>query len=75
MGSVQPWHFFFIILVALIVFGAMRVARAAKLRTLPPPVARGSGADFPGWYPDPRDATRDRYFDGHTWTNETRPKT
>ena len=26
----------------------------------------------PGWYPDQNDATLMRYFDGQTWTSQTR---
>lgn len=25
-----------------------------------------------GWYQDPRDATKERYFNGHTWTQHVR---
>ncbi|MDN5564163.1 MAG: DUF2510 domain-containing protein, partial [Luteococcus sp.] len=25
------------------------------------------------WYPDPADATRERYWDGERWTHNTRP--
>jgi Protein of unknown function (DUF2510)/Domain of unknown function (DUF4352) len=28
----------------------------------------------PGWYPDPRKPTRDRYWDGFKWTDQTRKK-
>ena len=27
----------------------------------------------PGWYPDPEDASRVRYFNGSQWTEQTRP--
>jgi hypothetical protein len=27
----------------------------------------------PGWYPDPTDLSRQRYFDGMTWTEEYSP--
>jgi len=29
----------------------------------------------PGWYPDPRDASALRYFDGDQWTDQTNPPT
>ncbi|MFN8035827.1 MAG: DUF2510 domain-containing protein [Acidimicrobiia bacterium] len=25
-----------------------------------------------GWYPDPTDSTRERWWDGHAWTNTVR---
>lgn len=28
----------------------------------------------PGWYPDPQDATTDRYWSGLAWSGETRPR-
>lgn len=31
------------------------------------------GAIDPGWYPDPHGEPRERYWDGHTWTDQTRP--
>lgn len=31
-----------------------------------------SGTVEPGWYPDPRDASRDRWWDGSGWTDQTR---
>lgn len=26
----------------------------------------------PGWYPDPQDQTKERYYNGHAWTNHAR---
>ncbi|WP_024443075.1 MULTISPECIES: DUF2510 domain-containing protein [unclassified Mycobacterium] len=28
----------------------------------------------PNWYPDPADAAQLRYFDGQSWTEDTRPR-
>lgn len=33
------------------------------------------GAIDPGWYPDPKGTPQERYWDGHTWTDRTRPMT
>jgi hypothetical protein len=33
-----------------------------------------SSSPDPGWYPDPRKPTRDRYWDGSQWTDKTRKK-
>ncbi len=30
--------------------------------------------EAPGWYPDQEDPALMRYFDGHRWTDETRPR-
>lgn len=31
------------------------------------------GAIDPGWYPDPKGQPQERYWDGHAWTEQTRP--
>ncbi|MFN8126424.1 MAG: DUF2510 domain-containing protein [Candidatus Nanopelagicales bacterium] len=33
------------------------------------------GAIDPGWYPDPKGMPQERYWDGHSWTDHTRPMT
>jgi uncharacterized protein DUF2510/putative oligomerization/nucleic acid binding protein len=52
-----------------------QAAKAAKLGTVgqtaappPPPPPPGSQGMAPGWYPDPEDRKRLRYFDGRAWT-------
>ncbi len=30
------------------------------------------GAIDPGWYPDPHGEPRERFWDGHGWTDQTR---
>lgn len=36
-------------------------------------VSQHIGAIDPGWYPDPHGQPCDRYWDGHGWTDKTRP--
>ena len=39
--------------------------------------SRGGGPTAgppPGWYPDQRDPSLMRYYDGHTWTSATAPR-
>lgn len=38
-----------------------------------PPVPPGRHAAPQGWYPDPTDASRERYWDGWSWTRNLRP--
>ena len=33
----------------------------------------GQGATPAGWYPDPSDATKQRWWDGSQWTNQQQP--
>ncbi len=33
------------------------------------------GAIDPGWYPDPQGIPQERFWDGHGWTDRTRPMT
>jgi hypothetical protein len=37
-----------------------------------PPFGSQQGA--PGWYPDANDQTLMRYFDGRSWTSDTKPR-
>jgi Protein of unknown function (DUF2510) len=37
------------------------------------PMSQHIGEIDPGWYPDPHGEPCDRYWDGHTWTDRTRP--
>lgn len=39
-----------------------------------PPVPPGRHAAPPGWYPDPLDAGRERYWDSLTWSREVRDR-
>ena len=43
-----------------------------QLAPLPPPPVR---VVPPDWYPDPADPSIFRYFDGHSWTDNTSPRT
>ncbi|WP_082691097.1 DUF2510 domain-containing protein [Mycobacterium sp. GA-1199] len=74
LGGLQPWHLaiaFIVIggglaiVVALVVFSVAAATKSHK-----PPVHRGP---WPGWYPDPRDHSMVRYFDGRGWTEAVRP--
>lgn len=38
-----------------------------------PPYVPHAWQPAAGWYPDPSDPNVLRYFDGHTWTQATRP--
>jgi len=68
LGGLQPWHL--IIGVVVIVVGlaivSLVVVVIARLASAGKP-ARGVGRR-PGWYPDPRDPSFVRYFDGRQWT-------
>ncbi|HWJ97941.1 MAG TPA: DUF2510 domain-containing protein [Acidimicrobiales bacterium] len=48
------------------------VARSAS-RKAPALVRSNDGATPPGWHPDPQQSQQLRYWDGSTWTNDTRP--
>lgn len=50
------------IVVAIVFLVKARVSRAEQLPVIP------------DWYPDPSDAEQLRYFDGQSWTDETRPR-
>jgi hypothetical protein len=55
--------------------GAMRhgarVSAPGKTKSQPAEAAQTQSAA--GWYPDPDDASRQRYWDGHRWTDQRAP--
>jgi|HubBroStandDraft_3_1064219.scaffolds.fasta_scaffold536294_1 hypothetical protein len=48
-------------------------ARERERRQNPYGVSGAAPAPAPGWYPDPRDPSLVRYFDGRVWTSSTQP--
>jgi hypothetical protein len=73
VGGLQPWHWVIAfvvaaVLVLLIVVVVLVIVVAGKSRK--PTMQVGND---PGWYPDPRDPTNIRYFDGRQWTEGVRP--
>jgi hypothetical protein len=83
LGSLNSiiWLLIVIVVIAVIVW-AVRMAMAPRdggtyrERTVvqQPPVQQPaqSGGLTPGWYPDQNDHRLMRYYDGRTWTSETR---
>lgn len=51
--------------------GGLLVTGREQGQALPPP-AIDAGRPAPGWYPDPRDPVRLRWWDGAGWTERTR---
>lgn len=69
MGLLQPWHFLILLLVVVLGGGVLLAVVLSRKR---PP---GPVAPPPGFYPDPENPARDRFFDGRGWTPQTRART
>lgn len=69
------WGVFLFMIVFLPLYLLQRpkaVRAGADLGSLPPPAPTELPAD--GWYPDPSDDDRYRYWDGSAWTDHTAPR-
>jgi len=52
---------------------AFFAATSAGTPSTPPQASAPAGGPAPDWYPDARDRALQRYWDGHQWTQHTRP--
>jgi flagellar basal body-associated protein FliL len=75
MGGFQPWHWLIVlVLLAIVVVVVVIAVVVVRMLTKPkPPPPNHPSAVAPGWYPDPRDPTAMRYFDGHDWIRSDGP--
>jgi hypothetical protein len=55
--------------------GAGLAGRAELRAAVTQPHPQISDAPIAGWYPDPNGLPSDRYWDGSSWTEQTRPQT
>lgn len=73
MGGLQPWHWLIVLVfLAVLAVGVIAVVLAITGTKKTRPV-QGGGGPVPGWYPDPKDPTAMRYFDGRNWVTNSRP--
>ncbi|MGW0037134.1 DUF2510 domain-containing protein [Gordonia sp. NPDC003376] len=67
MGAVSWWHWL-IVLVVIGVFAAAAAVGGVVLVVKASSAKRPQSGPVPGWYPDPRNCARYRYWDGLRWT-------
>ncbi|WP_371828050.1 DUF2510 domain-containing protein [Rhodococcoides fascians] len=71
---VSPWHILIVlavITIPAIVIGAVVYSVVASNRKSRVSAAPVQFATPPGWYPDPGQQNRLRWFDGKAWTDST----
>jgi hypothetical protein len=62
-----------LLLGALAVCGVVSVIVARSASRKAPATVRADGSTPAGWHPDPQDPQQLRFWDGTSWTNQTRP--
>jgi hypothetical protein len=76
----SPWHLVVLLVISAIIVAVIVGFVVLNLRLAKPKSVNDQGvpgtpsAPAPGWYPDPNDSSRMRYFDGRVWTSSTQPR-